>query len=230
MPMPLANPVSIISAAFGSLRLAKIQRIIAGTVILAFALWLPLVVGAVYAATDITWSDIGWLEWIGDILAFLVAGFLGLFIYPMLIPIIASFSQETVVRHVEEQDYQIFEKGRHISIGESFGQALAFLGKTLLLNVMALPIYLFFPVLNFAVALLLNSYLLGREMFEIVAYRRLDQKTAMALRKKNRGLVLWTGMLVFLMGFVPILNLFIPILAVIAMTHCVVVCENKQAI
>jgi CysZ protein len=135
-----------------------------------------------------------------------------------------------VVRHVEEQDYQIFEKGRHISIGESFGQALAFLGKTLLLNVMALPIYLFFPVLNFAVALLLNSYLLGREMFEIVAYRRLDQKTAMALRKKNRGLVLWTGMLVFLMGFVPILNLFIPILAVIAMTHCVVVCENKQAI
>ena len=64
---------------------------------------------------------------------------------------------------------------------------LRLMGLTILLNLLALPVYLLAPGINVFVFLGLNGYLLGRAYFEVVALRRLDFKAARAVRQRFGG-------------------------------------------
>ena len=88
------------------------------------------------------------------------------------------------------------------------------MGLTILLNLLALPVYVLAPGINFFVFLSLNGYLFGREYFEVVALRRLDRTAARAARHRFAGRV-------FLGGFaVPLVNhLVAPVIATAFMVH-----------
>src|SRR5260370_37273313 len=70
---------------------------------------------------------------------------------------------------------------------------LRLMGLTLLLNLLALPLYLIFPGINLFLFLVLNGYLLGRGYFEVIALRRLDAAAAKAVRNRFGGRIFVGG-------------------------------------
>jgi uncharacterized protein involved in cysteine biosynthesis len=73
---------------------------------------------------------------------------------------------------------------RRQRIGETIASTLRLTGLTLLLNLLALPVYLLVPGINLSLFLSLNGYLLGREYFEVVALRGLDAAATRAARNR----------------------------------------------
>ncbi len=94
---------------------------------------------------------------------------------------------------------------------------IGFTLKALMLNILVLPFCLFGigPILPIA----LNSYLLGREFFESAAGYHLGKPEARKMGSSHRLPVCGGGLLITLTSLVPLLNFFIPILAVIWMVH-----------
>jgi CysZ protein len=78
-----------------------------------------------------------------------------------------SFFLERIAATVEALDYPGRGPPRRQRIGETIASTLRLTGLTLLLNLLALPVYLLVPGIN------LFLFLLGREYFEVVALRRL---------------------------------------------------------
>jgi uncharacterized protein involved in cysteine biosynthesis len=89
-------------------------------------------------------------------------------------------------------------------------------------NLLALPLYfvlLFVPPFNLFLFYGVNGYLFGREYFELVSLRRLDEPEAKRLRRRYRGRVFLAGALIAIMMTMPIVNLFAPIVATAFMLH-----------
>ncbi len=101
------------------------------------------------------------------------------------------------------------------------------LGLTIILNLMALPFYLV-PGLNLVVYYVLNGYLLGPEYFEVVALRRLDEKSALALRRKYRAKVTFAGAGTALLLTIPFINMVAAVLGTAAMVHLFQSLNKKQ--
>ena len=100
--------------------------------------------------------------------------------------------------------------------------ALRFACVALLLNLALLPAYLLlllFPPLYLLVFYSVNGYLLGREYFELVSYRRLDEREADELRRACRGRVMLGGVAMAFMLTIPVFNLVAPIAATAFAVH-----------
>ena len=98
------------------------------------------------------------------------------------------------------------------------GGALAVVG----LNLLCLPLYLilmFVPPFNLVLYYLLNGYLYGREYFELVAHRRMDPMAARSMRQRNRGKVLFAGILLTFLLTIPIINFLTSVIATAFMVH-----------
>jgi len=66
---------------------------------------------------------------------------------------------------------------------------------------------------------LANSYLLGREYFELAAMRFLPPHKAKLLRKTNAIYVFLAGMVIAVFVSIPVINLATPIFAMAFMVH-----------
>ena len=78
---------------------------------------------------------------------------------------------------------------------------------------------LLFPPLYLLVFYSVNGYLLGREYFELVAYRRLEERAADDLRRSYRGRVMLAGVVMAFMLTIPVFNLVAPIAATAFAVH-----------
>lgn len=205
---------------------------VAGAVGVFAALWI-----LAYAAyVSITWTALPLigpgLDWllglwlIGDLfaggafLAVMVA--VTYFLFPAVMTGIVSIFLEDVVDLVDARHYPAQGKARDLPIAEAVLNAVGFFGVVVAVNLIALPLYaVFFLVLGFGLLLyyFVNGYLIGREYFEMVAFRRLDRAQARALRRKHRGSVLGFGVVAAFLMTVPIVNLVAPALAAAAMAH-----------
>ena len=88
-----------------------------------------------------------------------------------------------------------------------------------LVNAVALAVYLTLPPLAPFVFWLVNGFLLGREYFGLVATRRLGRAGAMRLARENRGRIWLAGTAMAVPLSVPVLNLLVPIVGVAVFTH-----------
>lgn len=184
--------------------------------------WLGEGVGAWVAANvSIEWIQIAadWLFSAAYIGALLVVT---LFLFPSVMLIGMSFLLDPIAEAVERKHYPSLPAARHQPNGEAIRGALVFTLVTLVVNIVALPFYialLFLPPLNLVLFYLINGYLLGREYFELVAVRRLDIRGATKLRKHFRLRVILAGAVIAFLLTIPILNLFMPIIATAFMLH-----------
>ncbi len=90
------------------------------------------------------------------------------------------------------------------------------------LNVILLPLYLaliFVPPLNVVVFYAVNGRLLGREYFETVATRRLNQEGLRAFRRAHARTLWLTGAIITFMLTVPLLNMIAPVIGAAVMVH-----------
>jgi CysZ protein len=68
-------------------------------------------------------------------------------------------------------------------------------------------------------SIVLNAYLLGREFFESAAGYHLGKPQAKVLGTQHKWVIYSGGLVICLLALIPIINLFVPIIAVVWMTH-----------
>ena len=156
---------------------------------------------------------------------FLFVGMLLLFtlmLFPAVITIVVGFFLDQVADAVEARHYSTLPAPRHISLSETVISTARFALVTLAVNLIALPFYvllLFIPPMNLVLFYMVNGYLISREYFELVAWRRLDPPAAARLRRSHRGRLQFAGILLALLMTIPLVNLLTPVVGTAFMVH-----------
>jgi uncharacterized protein involved in cysteine biosynthesis len=163
---------------------------------------------------NIPWVDTA-IDWLGSIATIAVVWLL----FPAVASVIIGFLLEDIAEAVEKKHYPDLPPADSIPWGETLVEAIKFAGVMLLLNILALPIYLLFPAVNLLVFYSLNGYLISREYFELVGQRRVGVKKAKALRKAYQGRLLIAGALTAFLLTIPLVNLLAPVVGTAAMVH-----------
>lgn len=210
-----------------------LQKVIAGSLALAVAAFVLLWVLLWWLGGLLGGADIGWIVWLRETLgglfdwlggALLLGGLavLTLLLFPAVVTVVAGLFLERVAAAVERRHYPDAPPPRDQPVAEALASTARFALVAIGANLAALPLYLaflFLPPLNLLLFYLLNGYLVGREYFELVAYRRMPPAEADRLRRAERGRVLAAGMLTVLVMTVPLLNLLSPVIATAFMLH-----------
>ena len=166
--------------------------------------------------------DWGWLDSAVDFVAGIGALIAAWLLFPVAVTAIVGFFLEDVAEAVDRRHYPHLPPARQQSIGEAVRSTIAFTAVALGLNLLLLPVYallLFFPPAYLLLFYSVNGYLIGREYFEIVAFRRMPPAAAKALRKRQLGRIFAAGALIAFLLTIPIFNLVVPIVATMFMVH-----------
>lgn len=167
---------------------------------------------------NFTITSTSWLDGAIDVFGVIGSGVLAWFLFPALLPVIILLFHEKVASTVEKEEYQDCIQQKSENLMEAIWHELKFCLWALLLNIICLPFYLV-PLINVAVYYLLNSYLLGKETFNIISTRYVDRKTSIQLWKSNKYTILGAGFLITVLSNIPFLNLITPIFAIVFMVH-----------
>ena len=187
---------------------------LAGSLATALVLWFAIDI----ALVNTSFFSIGWLESVVDTLGGVAAVVLLVLLFPAFVGIFASFMVETVCRAVEARYYPHLPEAREQSVIEAVLTGLRFGVVLIVANLIVLPLYLI-PLVNIFVYWLLNGYLLGREYFELVAFRRLDPAQTKALRRRNRLQMFAGGLVLAALAIIPVVNLFLPLIGTALLLH-----------
>ena len=164
--------------------------------------------------TVYSFGNILWVEKLIENSGLLAAVLLSWFLFPVTVPAIASLFEDKVAMVVEQNEYG--------QLGQSYSypwiKEISFLLQGILYNIILLPVYVI-PGLNIFVYYLLNSWLVGKGLFMLMATRYHTQAGAKQLWERH-GLTikLYGAFLVFLSN-IPLLNLIAPLFGVIVMVH-----------
>src|SRR6266446_3219129 len=205
--------VAALYRALCALSAPPMRRVVAlslGFATLTFALLWVAVAGVLYNAAFFEWRPLNWLVDLMGGLAVLVLSWL---LFPAAVTAIMSFFLERIAATVEALDYPGRGPPRRQRIGETIASTLRLTGLTLLLNLLALPVYLLVHGIN------LFLFLLGREYFEVVALRRLDAAATRAARNRFGLRVFLGGVMIAALFSLPLVNLVAPVIATAFMVH-----------
>ena len=196
-----------------------LRRIVAlslALAVLTFALLWLAVAGVLYNIAFFEWRPLNWLV---DLMGGLAVLALSWLFFPAVVTLVMSIFCERIAAAVEALDYPACSPPRRQPISETLGAMLRLTALTLLLNLLALPVYLLIPGINLFLFLALNGYLLGREYFEVVALRRLDAAATRAVRNRFGLRVFLGGMVIAALFALPVVNLVAPVIATAFMVH-----------
>jgi CysZ protein len=199
----------------------RIRRVLLKSIALTIVVLAPILVGLWFALDRIHVSQ-HWLHWIIDVLGVLVVLVLAWVLFSVVASLVISLFLDEVADAVEARHYPGLAPARRQPLGELIREGLRFAGVSILLNVLALPIYallLFIPPTNLVVFYGLNGYLLSREYFELAAFRRGTPPEARRLRQAHSGSMLLVGVLIAFLLTVPVVNLVAPVFATALMVH-----------
>ena len=188
---------------------------IAGTVALLAALWF----GASWLLSTLHVTGLHWLDVAISVLGGAAALVVTWLVFPSVSILILGLFLDRIIASVESRHYPDLPAPRAIGIGASIASALRLALLGLVLNILALPVYLFLPVGNFVVFLGVNGYLVGREYFEAVASRRLETADVKAMWHGRRVRLCIAGAIMAALLSVPVLNLAAPVIGVAFMLH-----------
>lgn len=197
-------------------------RIILISALLNIVVWTILVSVIWYVLHHTTFSHIGWVEWSIDLLGLGLVAIITLLLFPFTFPLSISLFCERIADRVETKEYPGQFGGKiHTPLHTHLWGEGKFVTISLLLNMLLLPLYII-PGLNVLVLFFyyaVNGYLLGREFFTLVAIRYRSGKEVKTLRKAHKYKLMLAGVMVLMLSSIPLVNILIPAVAVIAMVH-----------
>jgi CysZ protein len=158
------------------------------------------------------------LAWVLSIMAGLGIVTGALFLMPTIAAFVGSFFVDEIADAVEREYYPAEPAGRALPFFRALIEGLKITLLTLLVYVCALP-FIFFAGLGVIVLFLANSYLLGREYFELAAMRFRPPNEAKAMRKAHAAYVFLAGMVIAVFVSIPVVNLATPVFAMAFMVH-----------
>ena len=158
------------------------------------------------------------LAWVLSIMAGLGIVTGALFLMPAVTAFVGSFFVDEVADAVERETYPAEPPGQALPFWRALLEGLQFALLALAVYLCALP-FIFFAGLGVVILFLANSYLLGREYFELAAMRFRPPHEAKAMRKTNAAYIFLAGMVIAVFVSIPLVNLATPIFAMAYMVH-----------
>jgi uncharacterized protein involved in cysteine biosynthesis len=211
--------IAALFRAIAVLSVPAMRRVVAislGLAVVSFALlWL----GVALVIGHHAWFEWRILNWLVDTFGVLAVAALTWLLFPAVVTLMTGFFLEQVAGTVEALEYPGRGAPRLQPLTQTIRATLRLMGLTIVLNVLALPVYLFVPGINLFVFLGLNGYLLGREYFEVVALRRLDMAATRAVRQRFAMRIFTGGVIIAGMFMIPFVNLVTPVIATAFMVH-----------
>ncbi len=166
-------------------------------------------------APHAAWSAVAWLLSIMAGLGIITGA---LFLMPVVTAFVGSFFVDEIADVVEREHYPAEPPGRALPFFRALIEGVQFAALALLVYLCALP-FIFFAGLGIIILFLANSYLLGREYFELAAMRFRSPHEAKAMRKTNAIYLFLAGMFIAAFVSIPIINLATPIFGMAFMVH-----------
>jgi uncharacterized protein involved in cysteine biosynthesis len=196
----------------------RFRAVVGKSLLYSLVVYGALVALSWYGLGYVNVFDIGWvdttIQWLGGAVAFV----LGFLLFPGIVSAVIGLFLEEIARAVEARYYPSLPPARGTTLGTDVLSAARLALMSLILNILALPLY-FVPVLNVFVFYALNGYLLGREYFELAALRRLSQGEARAMRRRHRLGVQISGVVITILLTIPVINCVLPVVAAAFMVH-----------
>lgn len=185
---------------------------------LAAALFVILLALAWWGLSALSLFGIAWLDWIVTGLGGLGAVVLTWLLFPGAMLAAQGLLLDDAAEAVERKHYpEVAAKAP--SLRQSLNAAMRLAVMTVLLNLLALPVYIFFPPATPFVYYALNGHLLGREYFELAALRRMPAEAATAMRKQHGSTLFFAGVMIAGLFSIPIIGWFMPAIAAAFMVH-----------
>jgi CysZ protein len=161
----------------------------------------------------------GLLGWAAGMLASIGTSLLAGWLFLPLAAVIGTMYIDRIAAAVERRHYPMLPPTRGASLGPLLWEGIALGGRVLGLNLLALVLLVILPGIGLMLAWAIAAYAIGRGLFVTVAMRRVPRPAAEQLYRSARGVVLGYGGLMAIAAYLPLLNLFIPVLGTAAMVH-----------
>ena len=213
--------MSALLRAFSDLSAPPVRRFAVLGLVLALASFIVLWTGIAVLLGRTTLFEWGPLEWLTDILGAVAVLVLSWLLFPAVVTVAMGFFLDRIAGAVEAMHYPGRGPSRHSSVAETVATTLRLMSVALMLNLLALPVYIFAPGINLFVFFGLNGYLFGREYFEVVALRRLGPTATWTARRRAAGRVFLAGVVIAGLFAIPLVNLVAAVVATAFMVHLV---------
>lgn len=172
----------------------------------------------------VTWlggSDAtGGLFGVAAVLLWLGAAF---FLFRIIAVAVVGIFADEVVAAVEAKHYpEALAEARDVPLRRSIRMGLGSAGRLILVNLAVSPLYLLLLITGIGTAILffiVNGWLLGQDLGEMVAARHIPQDGMKGWRGSNGFQRFTLGLAGTALFLVPILNLFAPVLGAAMATH-----------
>ncbi len=199
----------------------RFRRVLVVGLAATLILYVLCYLGMGWCLARLSLSGIGWVDRLTDVLGGLAIFVLTVLMFPSVVTLTLSFLLDDVAAAVEARYYPGLPPPRRQKLGEMTWGAIRFALVTMAVNLAALPftLILLFVGIGIAVYYAVNGYLLAREYFELVAWRRIEPAAADALRRAH-GLRLWLGgVAITFLSTLPVVNLAAPLIGTAMMVH-----------
>ena len=218
-----------LTRAFAQLSDPRLKRVMWRSLFWSILLFAFLVAAVWTALAQLTFFDTGWVDDMVHILSGAGSTVLAFILFPGIISAVIGMFMDEVAEAVDARHYNDLPAARPSKVSEQVASGARVLGWTVVLNIAALPIYLFAPGLNLFVYYALNGYLLGREYFELAAFRRMEPEAARQLRRRQAFSVWLAGAAIAAILSIPIVGWFMPVAATAFMVHVVERLRSSRA-
>lgn len=208
---------SAISKTLGQMNDPAIRRVIGKTLGLAILGYIGFVV-LIYLLVGWLSGLSGWLEGLAQFGGVFAAIVIAWFIFPAVAAAIAGIFADEVIDAVEAKHYPALPPAHPVPVLSAVADGLKLAAIALLVNVAALPL-LVIPPVYVLFTWIVNGWLLGREYFEMVAFRRMDRAAAHELRRRHNRTFTTAGVMIAVCLTIPFVNLVAPVLGAAFMVH-----------
>jgi uncharacterized protein involved in cysteine biosynthesis len=208
---------SAISKTLGQLNDPAIRRVIGKTLGIAVLGYILFVV-VVYLLVGWLSGLSGWLANLAEFGGVISAMVIAWFLFPSVAAAIAGIFADEVIDAVEAKHYPLLPPGKPVPVLASVLDGLKLAAIALVANILALPFLLVFPI-YVLITWGVNGWLLGREYFEMVAFRRMDRESAHELHRRHNRTFTIAGVMIAVCLTIPFVNLLAPVLGAAFMVH-----------
>ena len=202
------------------------RRVIVKGAAVAIVMFIALVSAAAWGLRYVNVTGTGWIDSTIAALGGIAAVIVALVLFPGTMVAVQGVFLDDAAEAVEKRHYPD-DVGAAPPFTRALWGSLRLAGLSIALNLLALPLYLF-PGINLAVFYTLNGYLLGREYFELIAFRHMPAAEAKALRCRHTRPMFLGGVVITFLFSIPVVGWFMPAFAAAFMAHVVEGVRRRQ--
>ena len=213
--MPLLSPLA---RAVAQLDDRAFLGILARCLAWSAACFVALHIAALWAVERVLhWH--GLLGWAAGLLASIGASLLTGWLFLPLAAVIGTMYIDRIADAVERRYYPALPPAPGAAFVPLLWEGLTLAARILGLNLLALVLVLILPGIGLLLAWMIAAYAIGRGLFVVIAMRRMPRPDAARVYRSARGIILGYGGIMAIAAYMPLLNLFVPLLGTAAMVH-----------